>query len=165
MQPHTRRAIVAGLVGTLALTLTLAWGPTIGAPPLNLPLWDGTFFTLNLGLAVALGYFIHFAVGVALAIAYQKWFQHRLSGEGWLRGAVFGLIIWGALMLVGLPIFDVLDPLVENGLMSSPGLFAMGLGIAAPVMLLFAHLIYGSIVGAMTDLSHAPLSLARRRRA
>lgn len=163
MQSDTRRAIVSGLAGTAALTLTLAWGPTIGAPPLNLPLWDGTFFTLNLGLAVALGYVVHFAIGAALAVLYQKWFRHRLSGEGWLRGAVFGLIIWGALMLAGLPVFDVLDPLVENGLMSSPGLFALGLGIAAPVMLLFAHLLYGSIVGAMTDASHAPLSQLRRR--
>lgn len=161
MQPQIRRAILAGLVGTAALTLVLAWGPTIGAPPLNLPLWDGTFFTLNLGLALVFGYLIHFAIGVALALLYQKRVLPRLTGEGWQRGALFGAGIWGILMIVGLPLFDWLDPLVENGLMVSPGVFALGLGTAAPVMMLMAHLVYGALVGTITG-THQ-VDLVRRR--
>jgi hypothetical protein len=150
MQSHVRRTILAGLAGTAALTLILAWGPTVGAPALNLPLWDGTFFTLNLGVAVTLGYVVHFAIGVVLALLYQSRVAPRLNGEGWWRGALFGLMVWAGLMLVGLPLFDWLDPLVQNGLLTAPGLFALGLGMTAPVMLLLAHLVFGAIVGAIT---------------
>jgi hypothetical protein len=149
MEPHVRRAILAGLVGTAALTLILAWGPTVGAPALNLPLWDGTFFTLNLGVAVTLGYIVHFAIGVALALLYQNRVAPRLSGEGWWRGAIFGFGVWSVLMVLGLPLFDWLDPLVQNGLLTAPGFFALGLGATAPVMLLLAHLVYGAIVGVL----------------
>lgn len=149
MRYQTRRAVLSGIVGTAALTLILAWGPSIGAPPLNLPLWDGTFFTLNLGLAVAVGYVLHFLIGIGLALWYQRWWRDRLQGEAWVRGALFGLAVWGVLMLLGLPLFDWLDPLVENGLMAAPGLFALGLGAAAPVILLAAHLVYGALVGAI----------------
>jgi hypothetical protein len=163
MEPHVRRAVTAGLAGTAALTLILAWGPTVGAPPLNLPLWDGTFFTLNLGVAVALGYLVHFAIGVALALLYQNWARVRLPGEGWFRGAIFGTAVWAVLMVLGLPLFDWLDPLVSNGLLAAPGLFALGLGATAPAMLLLAHLVYGAIVGALISLDeYQPVGRLRR---
>ena len=150
MDVDNRRALWAGLAGTAALTLILAWGPTVGAPPLNLPLWDGTFFTLNLGMAVMIGYLVHFAIGVGLAFLFQRRFQGRWNVEPWLAGALFGFVVWLALMAVGLPVFDTLDPLVSNGLLTAPGLFAMGLGLTAPAMLLLAHLVYGALVGAIT---------------
>ncbi len=142
-----RRGLLAGLAGTAALTLILAWGPTVGAPPLNLPLWDGTFLTLNLGWAIALGYLAHFAIGSGLALLYQRRVRTLWRVEPWLSGAVYGAWVWLALMLVGLPLFDVLDPLVSDGLLTAPGLFALGLGITAPVMLLVAHLVFGGLVG------------------
>jgi hypothetical protein len=145
----TPRVVVTGIVATMALTAALALGPLIGAPPLNLPLWDGTFFTLNLTLAVALGYLAHFAIGVALALVYLQGVAPRLGGEPWLRGAVFGLLVWVALLLVGLPLFDALDPLVENGLMAAPGFLAMNLGLSGALMLLVGHLVYGAILGGL----------------
>ena len=157
----TRRVVAAGLVATLILTLVLAAGPAIGAPPLNLPLWDGTLFTLNLPLAVGFGYLVHFAVGLALASLYVQVAEPRLTGEPWLKGAVFGALVWAALMLVGLPLFDALDPLVANGLMAAPGVFALGLGVTAPLMLLVAHLLYGAVLGQLTGARALPV--VRRR--
>jgi hypothetical protein len=164
MTPETRTAILAGLVGTAALTLALALGPSLGAPAVNLPLWDGTFFTLNLTWAVAFGYVVHFTIGVLLALVFQRRLRDRLSGEPWLRGAVFGLLVWAVLMVVGLPLFDVLDPLVSNGLLPSPGFFALGLGPTAPVMLLAAHLIYGAVVGSIAGRPAWSRSLSRMAR-
>jgi hypothetical protein len=145
----TGRAVVGGLVGTAALTVVLLWGPAIGSPSLNLPLWDGTFFTLNLGLAVLIGYICHFGIGVGLALVYQRHWLSGFRGEGWLKGALYGAVVWAALVLVGLPLFDWLDPLVANGLLPAPGFLALALGPAAPIMLLIAHLVYGALVGAL----------------
>jgi hypothetical protein len=149
MTRETERALIAGAVGTGALTLVLALAPSLGSPALNFPLWDGTFFTMNLTWAVILGYGVHFAIGISLAMLFQRTFQSRLPGEAWLQGAVYGFFIWLALMVVGLPLFDLLDPLAANGLLPSPGFFALGLGATAPVMLLVAHLIYGAVVGSL----------------
>ncbi len=146
----SRRVVAAGLAATLVLTLALAAGPAIGAPPLNLPLWDGTLFTLNLTLAVGFGYLVHFAVGVVLASLYVQVVAPRLTAEPWLKGAIFGTMVWAALLLIGLPLFDALDPLVANGLMAAPGVAALGLGVAAPPMLLVAHLLYGAVLGQLT---------------
>jgi hypothetical protein len=161
MTRDTRLAMMAGLVGTAALTLALALGPALGAPPLNLPLWDGTFFTMNLAWAVVLGYAVHFAIGILLALLYFRRVRDRLGGEPWLRGALFGLMVWLVLMVVGLPVFDLLDPLVADGLLPSPGFFALGLGSSAPVMLLAAHLIYGAVVGTVAGIPDAARSLNR----
>jgi len=145
----TTRILFAGLAGTGVLTLMLGLGPAIGGPPINLPLWDGTVFTLNLTWAVAVGYLVHFTIGVVLAFVYVELIMPRLMGEAWLKGALFGALVWALLMIVGLPLFDVLDPLVSDGLMAAPGLFALGLGVSAPIMLLVAHLLYGAVVGSM----------------
>jgi hypothetical protein len=150
MTRETERALIAGAVGTAALTLMLALAPSLGSPALNFPLWDGTFFTLNLTWAVILGYGVHFAIGISLAILFQRTFLTRLGGEAWLKGAVFGFLVWLVLMVVGLPLFDLLDPLAANGILPAPGFFALGLGVTAPVMLLVAHLIYGAVVGSLT---------------
>ena len=159
MTRDTERALVAGAVGTAALTLMLALAPQLGSPALNFPLWDGTFFTLNLTWAVVLGYAVHFAIGMSLAVLFQRTVLPRYGSEAWLKGAAFGFLVWLTLMVAGFPLFDVLDPLAANGLLPSPGFFALGLGPTAPVMLLAAHLIYGAVVGALTgSVSHRALA-------
>jgi hypothetical protein len=149
MSRETERVLIAGTVGTGALTLVLALAPLWGSPVLNFPLWDGTFFTLNLTWAVIVGYGVHFGIGILLALLFQRSIGPRLAGEAWLKGAVFGMAVWLVLMVVGFPLFDLLDPLTLNGLLPSPGFFALGLGVSAPVMLLAAHLIYGAVVGTL----------------
>jgi hypothetical protein len=130
-------SLLAGLSGTIIFTLLLTLAPEAGSPPMNVALWDGSMMTLNLRLATALGYILEVTAGTLLAYGYQTQLQGRFRGSPWIKGAALGAGLWVVVMIIGLPLFDLLSPLVNNGLMLAPGVFAWNLGAARAFFLLF----------------------------
>ncbi|SMC04311.1 hypothetical protein SAMN00768000_1578 [Sulfobacillus thermosulfidooxidans DSM 9293] len=140
---HLNRAIIMGILGTILFEALVASAPMMGAPVLNVALWDGSLFTLNLRLATILGFGLELLLGTILAYIYQHWIGWRLQGPFWQKGLVFGISLWVLLMVFGLPLFDRISPLVNNGLMLAPGLFAKRFGLSTALTFLLALLAFG----------------------
>ncbi len=145
-----RHIWIAGIIGTALFALILDLIPSMHGPRLNVALWDGSFVTLNLSVAIIVGYVLEFLIGVGLAALYLKYWRVGPANPV-MRGALFGLALWLVSMAIGMPIFDRLSPLVQNGLLLGPGAFLWRLGIVAPLIWLLASLVYGSSIGYVTE--------------
>ncbi len=62
-------AIVAGLVGTAAMTILMMLAPMMGMPKMDIVGMLGGMFTTNQGSAKLTGLVIHFMMGVIFAIS------------------------------------------------------------------------------------------------
>lgn len=86
-------AILAGLVGTLAMTALMYAAPLMGLPPMDLLQALGGLFPLGISPYVV-GGLMHLGVGVTLALLYALVFDRILPGPRWGRGALFSLLPW-----------------------------------------------------------------------
>lgn len=133
---NARRAALAGVIGTVAMTLLFFLEPLIGLPRMA----EGGILSTVMSATVAHfpvgfagGWLIHFAVGIGLALLFARVVASRAPGPMVLRGVGFG-----ALVFVGAQL--VVMPLVGAGVFSS-GDPARLLGSLA------GHLVYGAVVG------------------
>lgn len=144
----TSKAVIAGLVGALVLTLFGWVARTFMELPVNLELMLGTMLGLAPGAgAWFLGLCLHLAAGAGFALAYAWCFENLTHQAGVKPGLLFGFAhaISAGLILAAIP---MLHPMVPEE-MAAPGAFMSGLG-ALGVFLLFAeHLVFGAIVGGM----------------
>lgn len=137
---------LAGIIGTVLFSLMMDLAPILRAPHLNVALWDGSFITLNLKIALIVGYGLQFLIGVGLAALYRRYWAQGSTNPA-LKGLLFGVATWVVFMAIGLPIFDRISPLVQNGLMLGPGPFLWRMGLTASLTWLIASLLFGSTVG------------------
>ena len=133
---NAARAAVAGLVATAAMTALLLVEPSVGLPKIAM----GQILSTSLGLAsahlasgAALGWIIHFVIGMLLALLYAAAFDRRLPGTALTRGLLYGVLVFVAAQLVFMP-------LVGGGVFSrgDPELIAGSL---------LGHLVYGGLTG------------------
>ena len=133
---NVRRAVLAGLLGTAAMTALWLAEPRVG-----LARWAvGDILSSLLAVATAyvslgpaLGWALHFAVGIILAVLYATAFAGRLPGSKLARGLLYGLGIFVVAQLVFMPLVGA-------------GFFSRG---DPPLLLgsLVGHLAYGGVVG------------------
>lgn len=135
---HIIKAIVAGVVGTVALTIVA----TMGAPMMGLPMIDipGMLASV-MGGSVELGFAAHFMVGVILAIGYAL-VQSKLPGPVIIKGALYGLAPWFVAQVMVMPIMGL-------------GFFSGSLALAGGSLI--GHLVYGAVVGWIYGLTPACL--------
>ena len=86
-------AILAGLVGTVAMTVLMYAAPLMGLPPMDLLQALGGVFPLGVSPYLA-GGLMHLGIGLTLALLYAVIFARILPGPGWARGALFSLLPW-----------------------------------------------------------------------
>lgn len=148
MQRNFGKAAVAGLVGTLGMTMVMVVAPAMGMPPMPI----GKMLAEFMGLPEALGWAAHFMIGAALAVVYAAAIAARLPGSGAVRGAIYGLLPW------------LLSQVMVNPMMGA-GLFASN--TSAPMMMvlgsLTGHVVYGAIVGAVYGTTSVRLETAEVR--
>jgi hypothetical protein len=126
-----QRAVVAGIVGTAAMTMLMLVAPLMGMPRMAIGEMLGSF--LHIGSAA--GWAMHGVIGLVLAAIYAAWFAARLPGGLALRGAIYG---FGVFLVAQL----VVTPMMGGGVFS-------GGQMAVIVGSLMGHLVYGVIVGAV----------------
>ena len=130
MKVDLGRAAVAGVVGTIVMTLVgLYVAPIMGIPAMN----PANMLAGAMGGVALLGWIGHFAIGVVLAVGYAL-VAGALPGPGSVRGALYSiapfLLAQVAVMpMMGMPFFS--------------GFGAMMVGS------LVGHLVYGGVVGAV----------------
>lgn len=86
-------AILAGAVGTVAMTVLMYAAPLMGLPPMDLLLALGSMVPVGIPPYIA-GGLMHLAIGVVLAIGYAAIFERILPGPRWARGVMFSLLPW-----------------------------------------------------------------------
>ena len=141
--------MLAGLLGTLAMTMVMLMAPAMGMPPMPI----GRMLADFMGIPEALGWIAHFMIGTVLAVIYASVFAPRLPGSGFVRGALYGILPW------------LLSQVMVNPMMGA-GLFASN--TPAPMMMvvgsLMGHMIYGAVIGAIYGTHSAQVETATATR-
>ncbi len=135
---NTKRAMVAGLIATCFATVLWLVLPWIGLPKWAVGEILSSFLgvlTAYTSVAPAIGWLLHFVVGVGLALVYAMLFVSRLPGSPIVRGALYGVLIFLVAQVTVMPLVGA-------------GMFARG---DLPVLIgaLFGHLVYGGLLGAI----------------
>jgi len=129
------KGLLAGLVATIVVAVLIMLKDAVGlAPEFNVI----DFFGKMMGSTwPGAGWLLLFTVGVILGLCFAvldaRVEIHPGTDEP-IRGALFGVLIWFALMLFLMPAYGA-------------GLFGMNIGIAAPVTLLVITVVHGYISG------------------
>lgn len=148
-------AIAGGFVGTLVLTSGLRAASELRLTRMDLPFLLGTIVTSDRARAKALGYLLHFLVGLVFALIYYAVFT-AIGRSGWALGALFGV---GHAVFAGTALVNVLLPVVHprmgtpftaatsSPLLEPPGFLMLNYGRSTPLVTLLCHVAYGTLVG------------------
>jgi len=141
--------VIAGFTGTTILTIGLMFSyeiaRIIGSNSPSASFFENWLWSLThnpatdtarVNLPIAL--ILHFGAGILFGIIYSGWFEPRLRGPAWQRGAIFSLIPWLFSIVVFLPLMD--------GGFLGIGLHAGPLPVIGNLLL---NLAYGVTVGAV----------------
>lgn len=133
---NAARAAAAGLVGTGVMTALLLVEPSVGLPKIAM----GQVLSSSLGLASAhlaigpaLGWLLHFVIGILLALVYAAAFDRRLPGPALARGLIYGALVFVVAQLVFMPLVG-------------GGVFSHG-DVELLAGSLLGHLVYGGLTG------------------
>jgi uncharacterized membrane protein YagU involved in acid resistance len=133
---NATRAAAAGLIATAVMTALLLIEPSVGLPRIAI----GQVLSTSLGLASAhlssgpaIGWVIHFAIGMMLALIYAAAFVHRLPGMPLVRGMLYGVLVFVVAQLVFMPLVG-------------GGIFSRG-AVSLLAGSLIGHLVYGGLTG------------------
>jgi hypothetical protein len=147
--------LAGGVMGTLVLTTMTQAASELGVTRMDLPFLLGTTVTESRRKAKAIGYCIHFLLGVAFAVAYGLFFQ-AIGWSSWWLGALLGVV---HAFFMGTVLINVLLPIVhprigtpdtaanEIALLEPPGFLMVNYGRNTFLVTLAAHVVYGAIVG------------------
>jgi len=128
------RAAASGFVGTGVMTALLLVEPSVGLPKIAM----GQVLSTSLGLTSAhltigpaLGWALHFLIGMLLALVYAAFFDRRLPGTPLVRGLLYGLFVFVVAQLVFMPLVG-------------GGVFSRG-DVELLTGSLVGHLVYGGL--------------------
>src|SRR3970040_474890 len=131
MRPNTGRAILGGLVGTVAITfLMYVGGPMMGLPRMDVAaMLGGMLGGWGMGMAM---HILNGTVIFPLIFAYVLYAKWR--GSPHLKGILWGLILWVLAQIVVMP-------------MMGAGLFGLRMGGIMPTVgSLMGHVVYGVVL-------------------
>lgn len=135
-QASFSKAIFAGVVGTVAMTIFMKTGNLMGLE-MNVPKMLAPMFGGNL----IVGWVMHFMIGIILAFGYEFFFITRINIENRvIRGAVYGIIPWMMAQVIVMPMM-----MMMNGLSYFDGIFSGSIIMATASLM--AHLVFGLVVG------------------
>jgi len=136
-------AIVAGLVGTVVISMLMAMGPRMGMP--KMAIWEmlGTMFSKEGN--VGLGWIMHFMMGVIFAIIYAALWAAGVGSATWLNGAIFGAVhfVIAGLAMGGMP---MMHAGIKAGTVKAPGMLMLNVGVMGLMGGLIGHIVYGLVV-------------------
>ncbi len=136
-------AIVAGLAGTVVISVLMAMGPRMGMP--KMAIWEmlGTMFSKEGN--VGLGWVMHFMAGVVFAIIYTALWTAGIGSATPVSGVIFGAVhfLLVGLMMGGMP---MLHAGIKAGSTQAPGVLMLNAGVMGLMGGLIGHILYGLVV-------------------
>jgi len=146
-------ALLAGVVGGLALLVVIYMGRAMGMTRMDLLKTLGTMMRgVPESMAYAAGLMAHLGMSAAFGLAHVGLlhaFGVTSSGDALLWGMAIGAV-HGAIILMAMPMaLEMMHPLVRSGEMPKPGMLMRGFGSMTPVGMLVAHIVFGVVTGAV----------------
>lgn len=140
---NVSKALWAGFVATVVMTIMMYAAPMMGMPKMDVAAMLGSMFTGAMPQSWSgawwTGMIIHFIDGtIIFALIYAYLLYPILAGSPWLRGTEWGLILFLLAQAIVMPIMGM-------GFFSAnaPRPFMSVMGS------LIGHIVYGAILGAM----------------
>jgi hypothetical protein len=137
-------AVIAGIVGTLAMTLVMAIAPAMGLPKMDIVGMLGSMFQSDGNRS--LGWGIHLMMGILFALVYAALWSVGVGFATLLWGLAFGAVHWlvAGMMMGRVP---AMHAGVKAGTVEAPGVFMLNTGGAMAFMGgLVGHLFFGLVV-------------------
>lgn len=133
------KGVIAGFVATTVLSMLMLMKSAMGLmPELDVVAMLGSM----MGTGPAMGWIAHFMIGSVVWGGLFAVLSPSLPGGSlWLKGVVFGIGAWLLMMVAVMP-------------MAGAGFFGTSLGMAAPVMTLMLHVIFGAVLGGVYSALH-----------
>lgn len=134
MRPTIIRVSIAGLLGTVAMSLVIMVLPLLGLPKMSPP----AMLAMMLSLPVWVGWLMHFMIGILFAVLYGylgRWMSKIASQS--LRGLLLGMLAFvvAQLALTGLgslfPMPAIAGSVTGNLLVSLMGHLVFGITVSA----------------------------------
>jgi len=142
-------AIIAGLVGTMAISMVMAIGPRMGMPKMDIVDMLSTMFGKP---NHTLGWMMHFMMGVIFALIYAFLWSLGVGSATWLNGLVFGAVHWLVVGVV-MGMIPLMHAGIRSGAVKAPGLWMTNNGgMMAFVGGLIGHLVFGLVVALIYNL-------------
>lgn len=129
------KAILGGFVGTVLITLMMYFvAPMMLGQPMDVAAMLGKV----MGGGWTLGMIAHVLNGtIIFSLVYLFAFYHFLPGSPWLKGTLWGVLLWLLAQTVVMP-------------MMGAGLFSANMGgMKAAVASLMGHVVYGATLGSV----------------
>jgi hypothetical protein len=137
-------AIVAGLVGTIVISMVMAMAPRMGMPKMDMVGTLGSMLSKDGNRT--LGWIIHLMMGSIFAIIYAALWSIGIGAVNVVTGALFGIVHWliAGLVMGGMP---MMHAGIKAGTVKAPGVYMLSNGGAMAFMGgLIGHVIYGVVV-------------------
>ncbi len=137
-------AIVAGIAGTLVMSMIMIMAPRMGMPRMDIVGLLGTMFSKK--GSTALGWVMHLMNGAIFAILYGLLWAAGAGSATWIWGLAFGAVHWLVVgMIMGM--VPMMHAGVKAGTVTAPGLYMTDSGgTMSFVGGLAGHLVYGLVV-------------------
>ena len=136
-------AIVAGVVGTAAMSLLMVMGPKMGLP--KMAIWEMLGSMFDSHGKNTLGWMAHFMMGAVFALIYAALWSAGLGAPTLIGGILFGAVhfVIVGLMLGGIP---MMHAGIKAGTAQAPGVLMLNGGIMGLMGGLVGHILYGLVV-------------------
>jgi hypothetical protein len=144
-----------GFAATIVLTGTIILGQSLGFTRIDIPFIVGTMFTSDRDRARFVGLVMHAVNGWVFAIVYALFFE-SIGTATWWFGALIGAVQGLFVVVAVLPMLPGVHPRMVSDfrgpeptrLLEPPGFLAQNYGRLTAAVVLFAHAVYGAIIGA-----------------
>jgi len=138
---NVRRAILAGFIATLVMTMIMYVAPMMGMPKMDVAAMLGGMLGQTMPEPMSglwlVGMILHFVNGsVIFPLIFAFLLYARVPGAAWRKGIIWGLILW-------LLSQAVVMPMMGAGFFSSHAPQPMMTVVGS----LMGHIIYGAILG------------------
>jgi hypothetical protein len=91
MNSKISKSIVAGIIGTIVMTIITFVAPMMGMPKMSPP----DMLAGMMGIPIIVGWIMHFMIGIIFAFAYTYLFAPKVKISNiFLKGAVFGFVVF-----------------------------------------------------------------------
>ena len=91
MNTKITQALVAGIAATVVMTIVMMIAPMMGMPKMNPP----AMLAGMMGMPLAVGWIMHFMVGIIFAGAYVYFFQPKVKiSNKFVKGILYGVVIF-----------------------------------------------------------------------
>ncbi len=154
MEFEIGKAVLGGVIGTLAMTMVMYMGSMMMGLKMDMPMTLGTMVLPKGTGAWVLGMMLHLMMGTVFFIIYAALFQAfgiRSGVVGW--SAVFGVVhavMAGAVFGMMPAMHPRMAVAGGNGeKVPAPGYFGLKLGTMAPVAIVAVHVVFGLVGGVL----------------